>query len=486
MGQYIGVDLGTTSVTALLLDTASGDVLARQTAPNDAETTTADDHARGRSEWDINRMIEITVGLLGTLMEQAGMGGAVEGIGVTGQQHGMVLLDRHGEPSTPFIGWQDRRCLDTIDSGQTYLDRMMAIGGAGFARSEYLPARGYMGSTLFWMSQNRQLANGTLASFAPDFLVSRLCEQPPVTDPTNAAGSGLFDVIDRRWNAELLQALDIPLSTLPEVHAPCKWTGTLSHRIARQVDLPMDLPVTNACGDNQASFAGSVADYSKSVLVNIGTGGQISVFNHGPIRIEGLLVRPYLKDGFLLVGAGMTGGRSYGVLERFIKQVGEQVFGLSSAPEVYDRLNELAASVAAGSEDLRCEPIFTGSLREPRRRGVWSGVSDTNLTPGHLTRSLLEGMAAQFTLMYDAMQSAGVISRDHLIGSGNGVRKNPLLSALLSKSFHRPLHIVRHTEEAAFGAALCATVAAGEFPDIEAAGRHCIRYDTHQMPSTEL
>ena len=120
MGQYIGVDLGTTSVTALLLDTASGDVLARQTAPNDAETTTAEDHAMGRSEWDIERMIEITVGLLGTLVKQAEIALAVEGIGVTGQQHGMVLLDRHGQPCTPFIGWQDRRCLDTIDGGQNH------------------------------------------------------------------------------------------------------------------------------------------------------------------------------------------------------------------------------------------------------------------------------------------------------------------------------------------------------------------------------
>lgn len=477
MSRYIGLDLGTTSITALLLDAESGETTIR-TAANDAETTAPEDRAVGRSEWDMERMITRSTELLGALITE--VKGSIHGIGVTGQQHGMVLLDRKGVPCTPFIGWQDRRCLETLDGSETYLDRMLKLGGSGFARSEYLPARGYMGSTLFWLSQNRRLPGGARAAFAPDYLVGRLCDRPPVTDPTNAAGSGLFDVIDRRWNTELLFSLGIPASTLPETRASCTWAGTLGKEAAERIGLPAGTPVTNACGDNQASFAGSVADYTDSALINIGTGGQISIFNPGSIRIEGLLVRPYLNDGFLLVGAGLTGGRAYGILERFIKQVGEQIFGLASVPEVYDRLNELAAAVPSGADGLRCEPIFTGSLREPRRRGVWSGVSDTNLTPGHLVRSLLEGMAEQFHLMYQAMQDAGVLPRNTLIGAGNGVRRNHLLSHLLSDTFHRPLHIVRHVEEAAFGAALCASVAAGEFADIEAAGRRCIRYDTHE------
>ena len=94
-----------------------------------------------------------------------------------------------------------------------------------------------------------------------------------------------------------------------------------------------------------------------------------------------------------------------------------------------------------------------------------------------MTRSLLEGMAEQFKRMYDTMLSNGVQERTRFIGAGNGVRKNPLLCRMLSQAFGLPIQIVRHTEEAALGAALCASVASGEFTDIEAAGRACNQYD---------
>ena len=475
---YIGLDLGTTSITAILLETGTGDVLAKHSVSNDTETTSPDQKAAGRSEWDIDGMISKTIFLLKLVAADAPDHGTIEGIGVTGQQHGMVLLGHEGTPITPFIGWQDRRCHDPHQEGKTYLENMMALGGRGFTRSECSPARGYMGASLFWLSQNGMLPGSAVASFAPDYLVGRLCNKVPVTDPTNAAGSGLYDVIERRWNAELLSSLGIPQSVLPRVQASCSWAGKLCGNLASEIGIPAGTPVTNACGDNQASFAGSVSDYKYSVLVNIGTGGQISVYNPGSIRIEGFLVRPYLKSGYLLVGAGMTGGRSYAVLERFIRAVGQEIFGVEPIDGIYDRLNELASAVSAGSDDLICEPAFTGSLTEPDRRGRFSGINDMNLTPGHLARSLLEGMAMQFFRMYESMRYQGIAPRTLLVGAGNGVRKNPLLGPILSDTFGLALNVVKHGEEAAIGASLCAAVASKEFSDIEEAGSCCITYDT--------
>lgn len=475
---YIGLDLGTTSITAILLETGTGDVLVKHSVSNDTETTSPDQIAGGRSEWDIDGMVSKTISVLKSVVVDATDRWTIDGIGVTGQQHGMVLLGGDGRPRTPFIGWQDRRCHEHHKDGKTYLENMVAMGGRGFTRSECIPARGYMGASLFWLSQNRMLPGGAVASFAPDYLVGRLCDEVPVTDPTNAGGSGLFDVIEGRWNTDLLLSLGIPQSVLPCVQDSCSWAGKLSGRLASEIGIPAGTPVTNACGDNQASFAGSVSDYKNSVLVNIGTGGQISVYSQGSIRIEGMLVRPYLKSGFLLVGAGMTGGRSYAVLERFIQTVGEEIFGVESKDTIYDRLNELATSISAGSDDLVCEPVFTGSLSEPGRRGHFLGINETNLTPGHMARSLLEGMAMQFCRMYDRMKSAGVVPRAHFIGAGNGVRKNALLGSILSDTFGMPLNIVKHGEEAATGAALSAAVASEEFSDIGEAGGRCITYKT--------
>jgi sugar (pentulose or hexulose) kinase len=420
-------------------------------------------------------MVETTIRLLADLVDQIPEA-RVEGIGVTGQQHGMTLLDREGRACGPFIGWQDRRSLEPMPSGQTFLSRMREIGGDHFLSSEYLPARGYLGTTLFWLAATGQLPAQTRAAFAPDVLAGRLCGRLPVTDPTNAAGSGVFNVLTGAWNEALIRLLGLSPDIFPVVHPSCVWIGGLSEEMARRAGLPSGLPVANACGDNQASFAGSVAGYNDAALVNIGTGGQISVFHPAPVRIEGLLARPFLKPGYLLVGAGLTGGRSYAVLERFIRLVGTQIFGLKELPDVYDRMNELAARISSGSDGLVCEPVFTGSLKEPERRGLWSGVSDANLTPGHVTRALLEGMAGQFYGMYRTLLEAGIQERRRFVGAGNGVRKNPLLSRILEETFGMPLHIVGHPEEAAFGAALCASVASGAFPDIEAAGAACIRY----------
>lgn len=101
-----------------------------------------------------------------------------------------------------------------------------------------------------------------------------------------------------------------------------------------------------------------------------------------------------------------------------------------------------------------------------------------NLTPGHLARSLLEGMAMQFFRMYESMRSQGIAPRTLLVGAGNGVRKNPLLGPILSDTFGLALNVVKHGEEAAIGASLCAAVASKEFSDIEEAGSCCITYDT--------
>lgn len=472
MPHYIGLDVGTTSITALILDAERGGVVASKTVANDSETTPKSAKERGRSEWDVQSMVVRATELLKSITDSSDID--LMGIGVTGQQHGMVLLDEKFDPLGPFIGWQDRRCLDPHQNGRTFLESMIAKGGRGFDTSEYLPARGYMGSTLFWLTQMGELPRGATAAFAPDYLVASLCEQEPTTDPTNAAGSGVFNVNEGIWDAELLRSIGLPRTCLPDVKPSCTWAGTIGKDMASATGLPEGIPVTNACGDNQASFAGSVSNYAQSVLVNIGTGGQISVYSHDPIRIEGLLVRPYLKPGYLLVGAGMTGGRSYAVLERFIEDVGQSVFGTGISTSILDALTGLAGRTPSGANGLVCEPVFTGSLGAPERRGVLSGISDANLTVGNLSRALLEGMVQQFLQMYMSMLSAGVTKRDILVGAGNGLRKNDLLRTLFNGGFDMSMKVVRHEEEAALGAALSAAVADGMFTDVEAAGLHCI------------
>ena len=138
-------------------------------------------------------------------------------------------------------------------------------------------------------------------------------------------------------------------------------------------------------------------------------------------------------------------------------------------------MNGLAAAVSTGADGLRCEPLFTGTRREPLRRAKWEGVGMGNFSPGHLARALLEGVAGQFRDSYNEMERLGAGGRVTLVGAGNGIRKNPLLREIFQDAFGMPMAIPVHTEEAAFGAALLAAVGDGRFGSFLEAGK-MIRY----------
>jgi len=473
MGSHVGIDLGSTTLSGIVLDTATGEVVAQETAPDEAEVTSGPDRERGRSEWDLERMAEAALSLIGRLATTR----SIDAVGVTGQQHGMALLDRQGRPASPFIGWQDRRCNERLSDGRTTIQQMLDRGEEGFRRSGCAPATGYMASTLFWLAERGALPAKAVACFAPDYLVGRLCGRDPVTDPTLAASAGVFDVERGEWNAELVEALGLPLECFPAVRPSATRAGGVSREAARRTGLAEGTLVAAPCGDNQASFAGSVGDPAHSVLVNIGTGGQTCVYVEQALFVEGLDLRPFLQPGYLLVGAGLAGGRSYRMLRDFVQEIGRQLFGIADLPDLYERLTQLAVEAPAGCDGLTCEPLFAGTRHELDRRGVWRGMSEASFRPGHMARALLEGLAEQYRGLYGQMLTAGAGERKQLIGSGNGLRKNPLLRAILAEVFGLPLQTPAHTEEAAVGAALTAAVAAGEFGSIGEAGEAVIRYE---------
>lgn len=474
--RFLGLDLGTTTITALILDANTGVVEGVRTVPNRCEVTSALDGYRGRSEWDVERMVALAIEAVKEVV--AAVGGGLMGIGVTGQMHGMLLVSADREAVGPFVGWQDQRGVEIVEGMEkTYVDRMAEIARKIGVQDRGCRAQtGYMGTTLFWMAQNDMLPSVPCsASFLPDYLVAVMTGTPPVTDATNATGTGVFDVVERFWVDELIGELGLSPNLFPEVRPSCSQAGSLIREVAIATGLPEGLPVFVACGDNQASFSGSVANYEKSLLINVGTGGQVSVHTEGVERLGELELRAYMDGAYLLVGAGLVGGRSYAWLKGIFQEIGQAFFHKNLGIDFYEKMNRLAAAVPPGCEGLRCEPLFTGTPLDPKRRGRWYGVGPTNFTPGHIARALLEGMSEQFWLLYKEMDGLGEGGRNCLIGSGNGIRNNPLLQEILVNRFGMKLAIPVHKEEAAFGAGLLASVGYGVFGNLKEAGQ-IIRY----------
>jgi len=456
----LGMDIGTTTIVAVVYDTVTGEALAVRSIANDTQTTSPADRKRGWSEWDARRTISLAVECMAAAVAEAADQN-IAAIGVTGQMHGTVLLSDAGEPITPFINWQDQRAEERPGDGpKTYIELMVEAGGShGFERTGCEPATGYMASTLFWMARQgdeRLKTPGAIACFIPDYLVSHLTGARPVTDPTNAGSAGVLDVAARDWERELISLLGLEPNLFPPVRESGSVAGRLRAEIAEEIGLKAGIPVCVACGDNQASFLGSVPNPDDTLLVNIGTGAQVSLHTPEYVRVPGLDTRCHVDGGCLLVGANLCGGGSYALLRDFFRAVGSDLFGNDSDEDLYERMTALASEAPRGADGLRCVPLFAGTRREPDARAMFTGLSASNFKPGHMARALLEGVIEQMRFDYARMLEYDVKPRSRLVGSGNGIRRNALLCKILSHAFEMPLDLAPHTEEAAVGAALLA------------------------------
>jgi len=465
---FLGIDVGTTKIAAVIVDSTNGRTVAAASASSLGRLLSPE----GWSEWDADRAIQQAFEVAGEAIRGAGAG-EIAGIGVTGQMHGTVLVGEDLAALTPFIGWQDRRGNAPLGEYPSAVAAMRALAGPWEGRRTGCRfATGYLGTTLFWLARSGLLpGRSATAAFLPDYLVARLRGAPPVTDPTNAASSGLLDVVERRWDEELLGLLDLPRAVLPEVRPTGTIVGTLGSKAATMLGLSPGVPTLNALGDNQASFFGSVGDLGGDVLINVGTGGQISAAAPAYVSPGALETRPFLGELNLLVGAGHVGGTAYALLRDFVREIGREVSGVVESENLYPLLDRLAAGVPSGADGLRCDPRFAGTRVDPGQRGSLIGLTLQNFTLGHLARALLEGVATTFRDLYREMIAAGVTPRGRLIGSGNGIRRNPLLAEILSETFGVPLVTPVHTEEAARGAALLAAVGTGGISSLAEAGR---------------
>jgi len=487
MTLYAGLDVGTTKVGVVMLDAETGRLLVRNAVANDA-CVGSPGSSEGRAELDLERLRGLIVRVLADAVAVVpARRREIAGLGVTGQMHGVALLGPGATPLGPAITWQDRRVEQPIPGQEeSYLHRFMSLAGgpSAFDRCGCLPAAGYLGPTLFWLFRNGQLPPPPArACFIPDAAVAFLTGRVPCTDPTDGGSSGIFDIVARRWHWPLIERLGLPRGIFPEVRESGELAGELLPDLARATGLPTGTPICVALGDNQASFLGSVREPGRSFLINVGTGGQISALVEDFCRVPGLDTRYFPGGRYLLVGAGSFGGRSYAYLRDLFLQVGAAFFGGRGDEELYDQMTRLAAAVPSGCDGLACSPIFTGTRTDPAARGSFTGISPHNLTPGHLARALLEGMAAGFLALHGQM--APVIGvRPHLVGAGNGLRRNRLLAQLLATAFDLPLQITAHQEEAAVGAALLAAVGTGGFADFDAASR-LLRYELAIGPADQ-
>ncbi|MBQ9879367.1 MAG: hypothetical protein IJM45_02925 [Clostridia bacterium] len=419
-----GVDIGTSSVCVLTVDGAEE---KHKTAANDCIF----DYSGCRREQDARAIIDKTARLLSDSVT-----GELDSVGVTGQMHGIVYVDKLGEPVGPLYTWQDERAGAIYRDGLTYCEYLAKTSGCPVSS-------GYGLATHFYNAVNG-LVPREAVTFCTihDLLVMKLTgRRTPLVHPSDAASFGFFDLEKLDFDADALRDCGIDPAFLPEVSRGEEVAGEM--RGAK---------VYTAIGDNQASYLGSVGK-DGGVLINVGTGSQVSAAcSYKKDVPEGIELRPFVDGGCLAVGAALCGGRAYADLERFFRAVLKDIGGVD-AGSVY------AAMDALTSRPSDCPPLdvstrFCGTRSDPNERGYIRGLGEDNFTPAALCDGVLNGIAAELFDLYERIETAFPGLPDRFVCSGNGVRKNEALRQRLQKRFGREIPLTQHTEEAAYGAYL--------------------------------
>ncbi len=280
-----------------------------------------------------------------------------------------------------------------------------------------------------------------------DYVAMRLAGGTvPVVHTSDAASFGLFNLEKLCFDEEAIEKAGLNFALFPKVTASFDVVGNYG-----------DIPVACAIGDNQASFLGSVSDTQHSLLINLGTGGQIS-FLTDKCADTGLEIRPCYGSNYLCVGSSLCGGRAFALLEKFLRSTAEFVTG-ETVKNAYPAIDAFLAKNPQVTNSLEISTRFAGTRNCPFERGRIANIGLDNFTPQHFILGVLAGMTNELVGMYSSCEHGE--GHTAIIGSGNGLRKNTALQKLISKSFGMPMSIPAHREEAAFGAALFGMTAAG-------------------------
>lgn len=464
----LGLDFGTTSLSVVAVS-VQGELLARRSVANPGHLKGL---PAGHAEQDPHAIRSAGFTLLRDLVSDLPANPVC--LGLTGQMHGGLLFDRRRRPLTSLISWQDRRANERtpgqpLSLCEQFVQRCPADA---VARSGCTPSAGYLGVTLFALNSRQEMpANATGAAVLADWMAAELTDGEVVTDRTNAASTGLYDTERERWSDELIAAAGARPGFLPGLRPSGAVMGLVAPEIAVETGLASGLPVCTAIGDNQAAVLGSAPADRPTIQINIGTGGQINWPVERFLRCPGMDTRPLPADRYMLVGAGLAGGDAFAWVRRTAQAWLAAFGGAMEEEAVYARLCELAAAAPPDADGLRCEPLFRGTRQRPDARGAFSGVTNDNFTPGHVARAVLQGLADGMRQFYDRAGAAQPSAMKSIVGSGNGLRKNPLLVQILATTFGRDVWLPAHVEEAAFGAALLAGATVGLWPSLAKAGQ---------------
>jgi xylulokinase len=453
---FLGLDVGTSGVKAILV-AASGDVVASATSPLTMQTP----HP-GWAEQDPEAWWQATLASIDAVRGKR-KDARIAAIGISGQMHSSVFLDRSGAVIRPALLWCDGRTTAECAEITT------RVGGEERLRDlASNPAlEGFTLPKVLWLRKHEPDAFARLATvlLPKDYIRYRLTGEL-ATEPSDASATLMYDTAHLRWSEEIMRAVDLPMSLLPNVGPSAGVLGRVTAEVAARTGIDAGVPVVGGGADNACGAAGVGVIAPGEVVTSWGTSGTVLAPTARPLvdpRLRAHTFCHVLPDVWYLMGVVLTAG---GAFSWYQEQLARELAGVSDAAA---RLDAEAASVPRGAEGVTFLPYLQGE-RTPHRdaaaRGAILGLSLAH-TRAHLTRAVLEGITFALRDSVTILQGLG-LAPSHLLLTGGGA-KSKLLRQLQAEIFGLPVTTVNREEGPAYGAALLAAVGAGAFPDLRAA-----------------
>ncbi len=478
MPVWMGIDVGTGGTRALILNLA-GEVVASAAAGHPPI-------AMPRPLWaeqDARDWWRAAQAAIAAALRQAGVKGEeVQAIGLTGQMHGVVLLDAAGEVLGPSLIWCDQRTQPQVEA------LTAQVGAEQVLRHIANPLlTGFSAPKILWVRQNRpeEFRRARKFLLPKDYLRYRLTGVY-ASDVSDASGTGFFDVLARRWSAPMLEALELPPEFVPEVFESIAVTGQISAAAAAATGLRAGTPVVAGGGDQAAGAVGNGIVAAGLSSATLGTSGVLFAATDRPLADPHGRIHTFchaVPGEWHVMGVTQAAGLSLRWVRDHLGEAERQAEAAGGG-DAYDALCRHAEAAPPGSDGLFFLPYLMGERAphlDPDARGGWIGLTASH-TRAHLVRAVLEGVAYSLRDSLEIFRELGIPVREIRL-SGGGAR-GEVWPRIQTDIYNAPCVLLASQEGAAYGAALLAMVGNGAYPSLAAACGRCLRIARRLQPNS--
>lgn len=452
MAVLLGIDIGTSGTKAMLFDTEDG-IIGAEAQDYDVMIP-----CRGYAEqvpdvwW--NALVEILkrLQIYYPLAFQK-----IEAIGLSGQMHGLVTVDKAGNVIRPAIIWLDQR------SGKQQKEIEESVGMKEVAKIMHNRVfAGFAFPSLLWMKENEpEKFSRIYKIFMPKDYIRYKMTGEIGTDMSDASSTAAFNVGKRDWAWNIIEKMGIPADIFPKCYESLEIAGYITKACAEKTGLKSGIPVIYGSGDQPAYVIGTGVVTPGTMVSNIGTGGQLSIYTKEDVYDPDLKIQCFchaVNQAYSVFGAHVSSGISLKWLKNQILKIRD-----------FDRMNTLAERIKAGSEGLVYLPYLSGCRSpemDPSAKGMFFGLQLKH-NDQHLVRAVMEGVVYDFRRSLDIFQSLGIKS-DHIIACGGGAR-SPVWLQMQADILNCQVQVCKVKEQACMGACIMAGAGTGILGSVDEA-----------------